>query len=845
MINREQNTVIVLEDEIPEIDKNEMSFLKKCISDMGYTVKTMNVEQLLNSLPTGQSFPNFFSNVMIVPNCRNMPLETKELLKYYNENHGSLIFIGGPLYYNYVKSENGGFIKAELDNNTLDANFASDNPYVRSGVAPLYKIYPVKKITQLKTNPEQHIYSDELKISTPIDAIIPCQTNHGLGYNTGANCRFISLVDCYSDYDSDDIIEAGQNNGNRGSFAFIELENTRGLGFEGKLHYGLVEGTQTGSAVAHIGYSGGIQNIPGAEKLLGSIINKLKNGLYLFEAGCCGIRFRDGDDVLFGAQIMNTTSFFKKVNLEFEVNIKNKKQVYNFEKIVSPKCIADVNFRLTCEKLKSAGLEFDTDCSVKVSLYDEGKVLDSIESVFSYESVISIENPDEFVSAKDGKFYYRGKPWYLAGINYWPSHIQSKEKSDYWCGYCDSSNYDPITVEKDLAYMEKLGLNCILMRVDFSEFDHCLHGLRDLIHRAGKHNIKIGLAIPKAIASRYYNKTVVEYLFSKVNVRNNPTIAFIDVEWESGNDGFSNVLTKLSWEFNDEWDSWLTEKYVNLENAQEKLNIQFETDIYGHPAIPVLEKANNTNVTSEVCDFIDNSIKRYWANMYPHLKFLLPNQMITFRFGGAYPKGKTQATDYVDFVPLEIYDFNGFDKFEEDGCRDNCVGLCVAATETQRYETDYKKPIIWAEYGRSACGIKWHEELFYDRENMKYLDREVHYQTLYNDYMQQAVEECNCSGTAPWWWCGGFRYTELADFGYVMPDGTLTESGKSYVAFCERMKHKASETDERESFVVEGNVYDYVDGKNDMLKKIGIEAYKTAKKLDKKLVIKPTYKSNP
>ena len=181
MINREQNTVIVLEDEIPEIDKNEMSFLKKCISDMGYTVKTMNVEQLLNSLPTGQSFPNFFSNVMIVPNCRNMPLETKELLKYYNENHGSLIFIGGPLYYNYVKSENGGFIKAELDNNTLDANFASDNPYVRSGVAPLYKVYPVKKITQLKTNPEQHIYSDELKISTPIDAIIPCQTTHGLG----------------------------------------------------------------------------------------------------------------------------------------------------------------------------------------------------------------------------------------------------------------------------------------------------------------------------------------------------------------------------------------------------------------------------------------------------------------------------------------------------------------------------------------------------------------------------------------------------------------------------------------------------------------------------------------
>ncbi len=844
MINREQNTVILLEDRTPEMNFEELSFIKKCITDMGYFVKSLRISEWLNMIASGQSFPNFYSDVMIVPNCRNLPLETKEVLKYYNENHGSLIFIGGPLYYNHVEFKDGKFITHDSPNNTLDANFASERPYVRSGVAPLYKVYPTKNVKSLKTRVDQNIFNGSLELSETIDAIIPCQTNHGWGYDTGANCRFISLVDCIKNCDSNNLIELGQDNGNSGSFAFIELENTKGIGYEGKVNYGMVESVQIGSAVAHIGYSDGIHNIVGADNLLKSLISQLKKGIYLFEAGCKGIRFRRNDEVVFGAKIMNTTNVFKNVNIKFEIQIGENKYCKDYKKQISPKSISDISFTKTFEEFVSNGLKYNEDYTIDVTLCENENIIDKIESVYSFESIINVTDKSEFVSADKDKFVYRGKPWYLAGINYWPLNNQSKEKADYWYGFCDSSNYNPVIIEKDLTFMEKLGLNCIVFRIDFSDLENSIHGLRDLIIRACRHNIKIGISMPKAIASRYYNEQAVEYLFSKVNITNNPTIAYIDVEWESANDGFGNDITKVSWEYNDEWNKWLCDRYETIENAEKTLGVELEKDIYGYAAIPNLMLVENCKVTAEVCEFVNASVDYYWSRMYSHLKTLLPNQMITFRYGGAYPKGRTQAGKYLDFGSLEIYDFNGFDTFDEEGCRDNCVGLCVAATEIYRFETDYEQPVVWAEYGRSACGIKWHNELFYDRKNMKYLEKEVNYQTLYNRYMEETVEETKCAGTAPWWWCGGFRYTELADFGYVMPDGSLTQSGKNYVAFCEKMKKKICEEDNRDVYVAEGRVYDYFEGKNDMLKEIGVRAYKESKKSNKRLIMKSKYDFN-
>ncbi len=832
MINRIHNTVIVLEDNLPENNISEIAFIKECISNSGYTVKSMNIKEFIF---TDENYPYYYGDVLIVPNCRNLPTDVRNAIKHYNENHGSVLFIGGPLYYNCVKENNGIYETYPLEN-TLDANFALNDPYIRSGIAPSYKVFCAKRIVELKTISSQNIYSGDVALNEPSDIIIPCETNHGVGFDTNANCRFIPLVECYEDVTSDDITEIGLRNGNRGSFAFIELENTQGLGFCGRVNYGMVETTQVGSAVAQIGYNGGIQNLSGAKELLLAIIKQFKRGIYLFEAGCNGIRFRENESVVFGAKILNTASRFKKVSVIFEIEIGNLVYKVKKEKLVSPKNISDISFDIKYSDFVGNGLEFDKDYKVKVSLIDEKDcILDEIESLFSYETVICDTEPQNYVCTRDDKFFYKDKPWYMAGINYWPTFSPSKEKGDYWFGFCDSSNYDPITVEQDLDFMEKVGINCVLTRFDFADVDRAIHGLRDFIWRCKCHNIKIGLSMAKVTATRYYDAKAIDYIFSKVNIGNNPTIAFVDVEWESCVDTFN---PQISAEFNDEWCEWLTKKYGSLEQAEKTLDIKLESDIFGYKNMPERE---NLSVAADMIEFADESINSYWGKIYPHLKGLLPNQMITFRFGTAYPRGKAQAVKYIDFSPVEIYGFNGFEDFENPECRDNCVGLCVATTAAQSYETG-NKPIVWAEYGRSACGIKWLKQLFYDHENSRYYDREVKYQRLYNEYVQQAVIESNCAGTAPWWWCGGFRYTELADFGYVTPSGKLTDSGKSYIAFCKDMKVNITKYDDREEYVCKKNIYELLGGKNEFIEKYGIKAYKEAKKDNKRLVINIEYK---
>lgn len=830
MIYRAKNTVMVLEDCYPSVQKSEISFIKQNIADMGYFVKTVKVSDFVFS---NKNFPDYFADVLIVPDCQNLPIEAKEALKNYNENHGSVVFIGGPLFYNRVESVGDKYEKIPL-NDTLDANFASENPYVREGIAPSYKVFSAKGIDKLKAADNQYIFSGDLSIPQNSEVIIPCETNHGLGYDTDANCRFISLADCFDNSDKDDILEIGLRNGNRGSFSYIELENTQGLGYCGRVNYGMVESTQVGSAVAVIGYNNGIQNIKGSDKLLKSVISSLKRGLFLFEGGCNGLVFRNNDDVTFGAKVLNTASEFKKVSVEFCVDFENSHKKYTFEKLISPKSLSDVHFTLDFDTLKDLGIKFEKDYAVTVLLIYDNAIIDKIISGFSFEKELCETDDKKYVKTAGDKFYLDGKPWFMAGMNYWPTHSQSKEKRNYWFGFCDKSNYDYITVENDLCYMEKIGINCVITRIDFTDFERCIHGVRDFIKRCERHDIKIGIALTKATATRFFNKEALIYMLKNINIANNPAVAFIDIEWESACDPFRTVANA---EYNDDWEKWLINRYKTVKNAQKELDVVFEYDIFGYPFIP---KPSNKKITAEICEFSENATNGFWNNCIDSVRELFPNQLVTFRYGTAYPRGKAHASKFIDFSALEIYDFNGFDKFSEKDYRDNCVGLCVASCAIQSYET-HNKPIVWAEYGRSSCGIKWHNELFYDHENRSYLEREVKYQTLYNRLVQEAAEESCCAGMAPWWWCGGFRYTELADFGYVSPSGKLNDSGKSYVLFCEKMKRKINEKDDRKEYCIEENIYNFSDAKNEFVENTGIAAYKKAKAENKKLVIKTKY----
>ncbi|MBR5460342.1 MAG: hypothetical protein IKV53_05695, partial [Clostridia bacterium] len=582
MINRTESTVLLLRDNWPDYDMEESIFIENTLKNAGYTVRITNVDEFVAK----KNVYNFHSFMLVVPQCNNLPIETVDKLRRFNNSQGSILFIGGPLYYHRIERDENGFKNVPLTD-MLDASFSIERPYVREGIAPSYKTFATKNITRLKAVKNQRIFDGELVLPHDVNVTIPCQTGIGSGYITDSQNRFIPIVDCYDkNSDSPDPIERGRmTDGSRGAFAFIELQRTMGDGYEGVNDYGIIYNTAIGSAAAMIGVENcRLQNIEGADKLLVSIAKKFNQGVYLFEGGANGLVYRVGESMRVGAQILNTTIRFVKVRVDIEVGTESEPLHFSTEKLTAIRTIADVNFDISAEQLNSLGLCDGCDYPITTRLYVGDELVDEIHSTYTVENPIPVTDPTQFVSVKDDYFVIGDKPWYLAGINYWSTYNPALEKPYYWLGQFDRSNYSPTTVEADLSYMEEIGLNCVLTRLDITDIDRSIHGMRDFLIRCRRHGIRVMMAVVKATASKFYCPEAVEEVFSKIFIGGNPTVMAIDMEWETHDN--QHHFYETAAEFFDEWQAWLEKKYGSVENAEKAYGRPIPRDIYGYTEYP-------------------------------------------------------------------------------------------------------------------------------------------------------------------------------------------------------------------------------------------------------------------
>ena len=110
--------------------------------------------------------------------------------------------------------------------------------------------------------------------------------------------------------------------------------------------------------------------------------------------------------------------------------------------------------------------------------------------------------------------------------------------------------------------MEEIGLNCVLTRLDITDIDRSVHGMRDFLIRCKKHNIRVMMAVVKATASKFYCPEAVDEIFSKIFIGGNPTVFAIDMEWETHDN--QHHFYETAAEFFDEWQAWLEKKYGSV-----------------------------------------------------------------------------------------------------------------------------------------------------------------------------------------------------------------------------------------------------------------------------------------
>ena len=84
---------------------------------------------------------------------------------------------------------------------------------------------------------------------------------------------------------------------------------------------------------------------------------------------------------------------------------------------------------------------------------------------------------EDFITAKDGDFWLKGRKWYSVAINFWPLYSAAAERSDFWGTWQKNGYYSPNLVRKDLENFRRLGGNTISIQYDGNG---CGRNMRDL-----------------------------------------------------------------------------------------------------------------------------------------------------------------------------------------------------------------------------------------------------------------------------------------------------------------------------------------------------------------------------
>ncbi len=732
-------TVGVLIDELPDFDKAEAERLCRFLSDNGYNALPVDCATVAD-----QTVFRGYANTLIIPQCASTPAELMKPLEDLVGRGGNLICLGGPIFYDNIVKDGDKYVKKTMPEQILDATFLPENHgIVIEGFAPSYKVYRFKASRIEGT--EAFGSADYLAQDGDFDLICPIPRCHGGGHFERRE-RFIPLA-----------------RGEEYNTAAFVMLNKGPFGGHDNTHPrpGYVVPTTHCRATAGIGIKrADILSVKGADRLILSLLERMIEGLWLFEAGVNTFRPKHGESLKLGCSVMNSSFDYKSVEVEFSIGGDVK---------LTKKLIAAPRVTTSFEVDVSADALFAADCELICTLKLDGEPIDEIGQEIKFKPEIDAV-PEDFVRVKDGEFTLNGKHWQFVGMNYWPSYHPSFEVVNYWCGWLDTVTYDPITIERDICRMEKLGINCVLTRIDTLELAKGKAPISDFIERLRAHDMKLILSIPMMESPMNYHPDAFRDFVEQTELVGEPVLMAHDITWEVG----MHIIYKFRDSFLPEFTAWCERYYGSIEAAIADWGID----------VPIVDGLLTAPTDRQFCSdgehrvyvaafrrFIDEHVGRIWQDTVDDMRSVDPTHLYTYRQGmfNAYDCAYSATHTATDFVCPEGYHIHD----SEEGYANACF-----STEYLRTVSG-GQPVVWAEYGRSLCANIW-SKLIWDHEGFGFYDSELDKQSSYLAMFHRMMRKVHPEGSAPWWWCGGFRRTEMSDCGYCAPSGELRPCAVEY-----------------------------------------------------------------
>ena len=753
-------TITVLCDERPGFDSFQAHRIANHLRENGYYVMEKDIDDFCKSDKEDLGF------LLIIPHAMSLPAICSKYVRHFIDCGGSLLTFGGVLFGKYVDKVDGKWTEIPLPDNVFDSVHTGDGSkpkaerIVIEGIVPTYKTYRCNEALNFEINT---LFTEaDIKTDAPLKVVCPVPRSYGGGYNMGYRNRYIPIAEIKGKSD--------RGNGNEGAAAFIMLSDTAGHNPRTNLVYpGTVSMTALGSAAACIGImEQNLIDIKGVPELIISMVDNLSRGLHIFNAGADKFVYKKGEKAVFGAKIHNSTIDFKKVKVC--IKVKNEyKNLYRFEKelLCVPLGYTEANFE--CENFNA------DDYIVETELILDEKVIDRVYQEIYQKEIIQAKK-EEFVKVKGDNFFLGDKPWYGAGMNYWPLYAPGLERTDYWLSWLDKTNYFPEEVEKDLALMENLGINVIFTRLDGDVFGRQNYTIEDFLHRLRKHNIKLCISFANATAPIHYNGDAFRKFINDFSLKDDPVIFAHDISWENDCGFLAHVFKKR---YDKDWEKWLVDRYGSIENAECDFGVPIDRKEDGSITLPLEEQfANDGEWRIKIAAyrrFIEDNFSKVWQKAIKDIRSVAPNHLVSYRRGpfGDHAKNIPFAIKHTDFNSHEAYHI----EFSEEGYHSACSNAALF---------DYlsnKKPMVWAEYGLTLTGMNRTHDFVWDHEMERPMAFRMKMTEDYNQMMQKVFMRTGANCTAPWWWPGGLRMVEMSDCGYCGPDGVLRPFGKDYAKF--------------------------------------------------------------
>ena len=487
---------------------------------------------------------------------------------------------------------------------------------------------------------------------------------------------------------------------------------------------------------------------------LRQVLSRMKRGVFLSEGGSEFFTVFAGQQFKAGARVVN---FGQETVSNMQVLVK-----FLDAKGVASRTVLEREIALApgeAKVVEQAGLSRNAgEAAVSASLSLGGAVIDGLRHDLG---VWEPKAKPQFIEARDGGFWLRGKPWKVHGVNYMPSSgigLANGQYFEYWVG---RGAYDPAVIERDLRRIKAMNLNAVSVFIHHESLG--AQHLLDLLRRCESLGLHVNQSLRPGTPMDFQWRQMKE-LIEYFKLAQNDTVFAYDLAWEPSHGGYLQQEQAYA----GLWNQWVSKRYGSVAAAEKVWGVPAPREQTNSPTISVPPMARLTRdgewrkLVADYRLFLDDLLREKYDAARQLVKSVDPHHAVSFRMSNAGdPLYNWDAALPYDFYGLA----NAVDIWEPEAYGRIGDWERVRAGEfTVAYARlcDAHKPLIWAEMGYNAWDMN---RMVPDPEKLAFEGR------YYADFYRMMIES-GADGVFFWWYPGGFRLGENSDFGIINPDGT-------------------------------------------------------------------------